>query len=70
VAADRAARSLVGGRIGDEQLRIAGDLAREEISPTGNAQASEAFQRHLAAVLTGRAVKRALAAAGGEEVRG
>jgi carbon-monoxide dehydrogenase medium subunit len=70
VAADRAARALVGGRIGDEQLRIAGDLAREEISPTGNAQASEAFQRHLAAVLTGRAVKRALAAAGGEEVRG
>ena len=70
VAADRAARSLVGGRIGDEQLRIAGDLAREEISPTGNAQASEAFQRHLAAVLTGRAVKRALAAAGSEEVRG
>jgi carbon-monoxide dehydrogenase medium subunit len=70
VAADRAARALVGGRIGDEQLRIAGDLAREEISPTGNAQASEAFQRHLAAVLTGRAVKRALAAAGSEEVRG
>jgi carbon-monoxide dehydrogenase medium subunit len=64
VAADRAARSLVGERIGDEQLRVAGDMAREEIGPTGNAQASEAFQRHLAAVLTVRAVKRALSAAG------
>jgi carbon-monoxide dehydrogenase medium subunit len=70
VAADRAARSLVGGRIGDEQLRSAGDLARKEISPTGNAQASEAFQRHLAAVLTGRAVKRALSSVGQQEVRG
>jgi carbon-monoxide dehydrogenase medium subunit len=70
VAADRAARSLVGGRIGDEQLRSAGDLAREEIGPTGNAQASEAFQRHLAAVLTGRAVKRALSSVGQQEVRG
>jgi len=64
VAADRAARSLVGERIGDEHLRAAGDLAREEISPTGNAQASEAFQRHLAAVLTVRAVKRALSEVG------
>ncbi len=70
VAAEQAARSLVGERIGDEQLRMAGELAREEISPTGNAQASEPFQRHLAAVLTGRAVKRALAAAGEEEVSG
>jgi carbon-monoxide dehydrogenase medium subunit len=69
VAADRAARSLVGERIGDEQLRVAGDMAREEIGPTGNAQASEAFQRHLAAVLTGRAVKRALSAAVNEEAR-
>jgi carbon-monoxide dehydrogenase medium subunit len=66
VAADLAARSLVGEGIGDEQLRAAGDLARQEISPTGNAQASEAFQRHLAAVLTGRAVKRALSSAGEE----
>jgi len=70
VAADRAARSLVGERIGDEHLRAAGDLAREEISPTGNAQASEAFQRHLAAVLTVRAVKRALSEVGKVEVGG
>ena len=61
VAAENAARSLVGQRIGEAQRGTAGALAKEEIKPPGTAQASEAFQRHLADVLTRRAIERAVA---------
>ena len=50
VAATRAAVSLVGQRVGEQQIREAGALAQSEIDPPGNVNASKAFQRHLAGV--------------------
>jgi len=60
VAAEDAARSLVGQQIGKAQCGTAGALAKEEITPPGTAQASEGFQRHLADVLTRRVVDSAV----------
>jgi CO/xanthine dehydrogenase FAD-binding subunit len=60
MAARKAAQALVGHRIADAQIRIAAGLAQREIDPSGNVHASEAYQRHLAGVLTGRALRVAL----------
>jgi aerobic carbon-monoxide dehydrogenase medium subunit len=64
VDASAAAAALVGQRIGDAEIAEAAALARAAVEPTGSVQASAAYQRHLAGVLTARAVRQALAAAG------
>jgi CO/xanthine dehydrogenase FAD-binding subunit len=63
VAAQRAARALVGRRIGADDIEAAAAAVQTEIDPGGSVQASKAFQRHLAGVLTRRALRTALARA-------
>jgi CO/xanthine dehydrogenase FAD-binding subunit len=60
VDAQQAARLLEGSPITDEAIEAAAEEAAErEIDPVGNMHASADFQRHLARVLTRRAVKTA-----------
>jgi carbon-monoxide dehydrogenase medium subunit len=60
IAARRAAASLEGGRLGDEEIAEAARLAaREEIEPTDDIHATADFKIHLAEVVG----RRALAAA-------
>ena len=54
-----AARAIVGTRVTDADIAAAVALSQTAIEPTGNVHASAAFQRHLAAVLTRRALRRA-----------
>ncbi len=63
VSAAKAAQALVGGRLGDAEIRDAAAAAQREIDPPGNVHATAAFQRHLAAVLTERTLRTALARA-------
>jgi carbon-monoxide dehydrogenase medium subunit len=67
IAADRAAETLIGGAIDEASVRAVGDLASDEMNPPGTAQASPAFQKHLAGVLTRRALAQAAVRARGEE---
>ncbi len=60
VRAARAPQALVGERIGDRQIGDAAAAAEREIDPPGNVHASKAFQRHLAGVLTRRALQAAV----------
>jgi CO/xanthine dehydrogenase FAD-binding subunit len=62
--AAQAAGSLIGQRATDAQIDAAAALARDEIAPLGNVNASADYQRHLAGVLTKRALRTALARAG------
>ncbi|MGA7788463.1 MAG: xanthine dehydrogenase family protein subunit M [Xanthobacteraceae bacterium] len=48
--------SLVGTRIGTADIEQAADLVQRAIDPGGNVHASKEFQRHLAGVLTKRAL--------------
>ena len=68
VRAEDAARSLEGTRLADVEIRQAAALVQGAIDPAGNVHASKEYQRHLAAVLTRRALRaaaeRALAAMG------
>lgn len=57
-AAD-ASRSLAGQRIGAAEIDAAADLVQGAIDPGGNVHASKEFQRHLASVLTKRALTEA-----------
>lgn len=50
-----------------EDFRVAGEEARARLSPDGDLHASAEFRRHLAAVLTGRALRRAFERATGGE---
>lgn len=60
VAAQEAARLLEGGAIEAEAIESAAALASEkEINPFGNLHASPEYQRHLARVLTRKALKQA-----------
>ena len=62
VEAREAARLLGGAdvRRSDEAIAAAADKAsRDEMDPTGDIHASADFKRHLARVLTGRALRRA-----------
>ncbi len=61
ILAIEAAGSLVGEQPGERPFEMAAKLARSEIDPSGNVNASADFQRHLAGVLTRRALKLALA---------
>lgn len=56
VLATKAAQSLIGERVSDARMRDAAALAQSEIRPLGNVHATPAFQRHLAGVLTRRAL--------------
>jgi len=59
--AARAAGQLAGRPPAAERMAEAARLAAEtEIAPSGNVHASVAYQRHLAAVLTRRALQRAV----------
>jgi carbon-monoxide dehydrogenase medium subunit len=57
MAAPEAARALEGHAIGDAGARAAAEIAKSEIAPTGSVHASAAYQRHLAGVLTRRALR-------------
>ncbi|HVG11189.1 MAG TPA: xanthine dehydrogenase family protein subunit M [Thermoanaerobaculia bacterium] len=68
VEAREAARMLVGVDLSGEAIDAAADKAsREEMDPTGDIHASADFKRHLARVLTGRALRRAIVHAGGRD---
>lgn len=60
ILATQAAQALIGQVIGDDHIRAAAAIAHDEIQPPGNIHASVAFQRHLAGVLTRRAIKEIL----------
>ena len=59
IAAVDAAQSLIGTSLKDEDTRAAAALAERGIDPLGNIHASKDYQRHLAGVLTRRAVRTA-----------
>ncbi|MBM3536408.1 MAG: xanthine dehydrogenase family protein subunit M [Alphaproteobacteria bacterium] len=54
--APKAAAALKGQRIDDKTARAAAERAKAEINPFGNVHASADYQRHLAGVLTRRAL--------------
>jgi CO/xanthine dehydrogenase FAD-binding subunit len=56
VFAAAASESLVGGQIGAPQIADAAHLVQGAIDPGGSIHASKEFQRHVAGVLTARAV--------------
>ena len=56
VLAREAAQSLIGSRIAAPDISEAAALVQRAIDPHGNVHASKAFQRHLAGVLTRRAL--------------
>jgi len=60
MSADAAAHSLVGRAIAATDIDAAAALAQRAIDPAGNVHASKAYQRHLAGVLTRRALRTAL----------
>lgn len=63
--AKEAAQSLVGKSVDEKLISAAAAQASEkEISPFGNIHASQEFQRHLAKVLTIKALKQAVERAG------
>lgn len=65
VLARRAAKALIGETLTDKVLReAAGAAATKDIDPPGDIHASSAYRRQLVAVLTRRALERALARAG------
>jgi CO/xanthine dehydrogenase FAD-binding subunit len=56
MAATRAAEALKGHAINEDAATGAAEIAKSEIAPSGNVHASAAYQRHLAGVLTRRAL--------------
>jgi CO/xanthine dehydrogenase FAD-binding subunit len=65
ILAEQAGQSLTGLQIGTAEVDQAAALVQDAIDPAGNVHASKDFQRHLAGVLT----KRALATANGRAQR-
>ena len=59
VLAEDAGASLFGRLIGPAEIDQAGDLVQRAIDPGGSIHASKEFQRHLAGVLTKRALAEA-----------
>lgn len=65
VDAKETVQSFVGAEVTDELIISAAEHASEnEITPFGNVHTSPEFQRHLAKVLTKRALKQAIERAG------
>jgi CO/xanthine dehydrogenase FAD-binding subunit len=62
--AQQAAAALMGERIAAPAIEAAAEAATRAVRPTGGIHASAAFQRHLAGVLTRRAVAQAYERAG------
>lgn len=61
VEAREAARLLAGQAISPEVIAAAADkVSRDEMDPAGDVHATADFKRHLARVLTGRALRRAV----------
>lgn len=68
VDAKDAAKSLEGETLSDAVMESAATMASEkEINPFGNVHTSPEFQRHLAKVLTKKALKQAIQRAGGAQ---
>jgi aerobic carbon-monoxide dehydrogenase medium subunit len=67
VTAVAAAQMLQGQKESAELFTAVGHAAAQEIDPLGNVHATIAYQRHLAEVLTRRALARAFGRARGEE---
>lgn len=68
VDAKDAAKSLEGETLSDAVMESAATMASEkEINPFGNVHTSPEFQRHLAKVLTQKALKQAIQRAGGAQ---
>lgn len=66
VEAREAARLLAGADLSSDSIAVAADKASsDEMDPLGDIHASAAFKRHLARVLTGRALQQAFAHAKG-----
>lgn len=61
VSAAEAAGSLIGRRMTEPDLSEAAALAQRAVDPLGSIHASKAYQRHLAGVLTRRALQTAAA---------
>jgi aerobic carbon-monoxide dehydrogenase medium subunit len=57
VFAEAASQSLVGGAVGAAEIAAAAALVQDAIEPGGSIHASKEFQRHIAGVLTARALK-------------
>jgi carbon-monoxide dehydrogenase medium subunit len=57
VNARKAAAMLVGGAVTEEAIDRAADVVQELVEPQGSLHASQHFQRHLAGVLTRRALR-------------
>jgi carbon-monoxide dehydrogenase medium subunit len=57
ILASRSAAALLGTRLGEAEIAAAAALVREEVAPLGGVQCSPAYQRHLAGVLTTRALR-------------
>jgi CO/xanthine dehydrogenase FAD-binding subunit len=66
VFATQASASLVGAEIGKPEIDAAAELVRGAIDPGGSIHASKEFQRHVAGVLTARALAKANQRARGE----
>ena len=65
VVAEEAASLLGGQAFNEELINSAAEVAsNKEINPFGNVHASPEYQRHLANVLTKRALKMAMKRAG------
>lgn len=60
VLANDAASALRGSRGGDDDMAAAAALAAREVDPSGSIHASQEYQRHLAGVLTRRALRTAM----------
>ena len=56
VFAAAASETLAGRRIGKKEIAEAADLVQDAIDPGGSVHASKEFQRHIAGVLTARAL--------------
>ena len=67
VVASAAAAMLTGSRVDRQKIEAAAaHAASEEIDPVGNVHATARYQRHLAEVLTRRAIQKALERASGD----
>jgi carbon-monoxide dehydrogenase medium subunit len=60
ILADAASAALVGATIDDARIAAAAAAAQRAVAPTGSVHASADYQRHLAGVLTKRALRQAL----------
>jgi carbon-monoxide dehydrogenase medium subunit len=57
ILATKAAQTLVGWRLGEPEFKAAAEAAAREVQPLGSVHATPDYQRHLAAVLTRRALR-------------